>query len=153
MAVAYYRYSVPLHSTSFHSGDTPRLPQHHSPAVKTRAKPGVPAMHYRVNASSALPPKPHFYTRRRQSRIKHTNRSRILFGAKTGVILAETSASPLSSMTACASCRASNSTRSVAKVLTQKEADPPVPPGPIIFKITLNTSTSSLITSIIFTTP
>lgn len=27
-AAAYYRYSVPHHSTPFHSGDTPRLPEH-----------------------------------------------------------------------------------------------------------------------------
>lgn len=36
VAVAYYRYSVPLHSTSFHSGDTPRLFEHHFPTVKAR---------------------------------------------------------------------------------------------------------------------
>lgn len=51
-------------------------------------------------------------------------------------------------MTACASCRASTATRSVAKVLTAPR-DPPVPPGPTILEIALNTSTSSLSTSII----
>lgn len=56
--------------------------------------------------------------------------------------------SPLSSMTACASCRTITVTSSVAKTLAHKGGDP-VPPGPIIFEITLNTSTSSVNTSII----